>query len=434
MKDYYKIVDEYLDTSKFDDIVLDKIYALFKGLMYCNHVPDSFIIKCCKSGRLEELIEQKTKHVYSEYYKWLADSKIKLNDYLITNLVHKKNDFKIYDDNYCPNCNSEGYITDNNVLYMDCPCCLTFCCKKCIIDENKKKYKPFYKLNKLIEGNICVKCYNIIKKIHSHQAYDLKHFGEKGNIDVKFIIDILNEQDNKCYCCNDVLQTMFYKPYCCYQLSIDRIDNLKPHNKNNVKLSCYYCNCKHHEKFNQEQKKCKSGCHDKKIFINTIKAFKFNDFRKPTQIKYDINNPIGKIYKSKIAYMCGIPLIIDWLNDKKVDNQFATYIMADPFTGFAPIEFQSKAGTIIIFREDQIELTENDLDNIWNFFAMLMNYSSYKENAKCICEKRKDGSVICSCNDIVEYDSWQEMIQHPCMNKKAWDNCVRIMREINGMK
>jgi hypothetical protein len=144
-----------------------------------------------------------------------------------------------------------------------------------------------------------------------------------------------------------------------------------------------------------------------------IKAFKFNKFTKPIVIDYDIDKPVGKIYKSKISYMCGIPLMMDWLNDKKSDNQFATYILADPLTGWAPDEFQSKAGTIILFREDQIELTIDDLYDIWNFFAALMDYTIYKEIG----------------NDTIKFNSWKEMIKYPCMNKKIWDNSVRIINE-----
>ena len=296
------------------------------------------------------------------------------------------------------------------MINMDCPFCLIHCCKKCIVTNEENKF--FYKLNKT-EGEICLKCYNIKKKIYSHQSYDKKFFNQIGDIDIESILNILNEQDYKCYLCNDDLITMFYKPYCCYQFSIDRIDNIKPHNKNNIRISCYYCNCKHHNEFNQQNKICNSGCHEKKVKSKLVKTFIFNNFKKPTLIEYDINKPYGKIYKSKIAYMCGIPLMIDWLNDKKSDNQFATFLVADPLTGFAPFEFQKKAGTIILFREDEIELTIDDIDYIWEFFSMLMNYTIYQDNRS---------------NTIV-FNNWEEMIKHPCMNKKSWDNCVRSVNE-----
>ena len=42
---------------------------------------------------------------------------------------------------------------------------------------------------------------------------------------------------------------------------IDRIDNNKPHDRENVLISCYYYNCRDHKKFDQKNKICKTGCH-----------------------------------------------------------------------------------------------------------------------------------------------------------------------------
>lgn len=72
---------------------------------------------------------------------------------------------------------------------------------------------------------------------------------------------LLYEQNNKCIICHDSLLLINYKQYCCYQFSIDRINNNKPHNKDNIRITCYYCNCKHHNKFSQLNKKCNEGCH-----------------------------------------------------------------------------------------------------------------------------------------------------------------------------
>ena len=68
------------------------------------------------------------------------------------------------------------------------------------------------------------------------------------------------EQNNKCYICNDIVLTHSYVPYCCYKFSIDRLDNLKPHDLDNVKISCYYCNCKNHILYNKHEKnKCENN-------------------------------------------------------------------------------------------------------------------------------------------------------------------------------
>ncbi len=59
--------------------------------------------------------------------------------------------------------------------------------------------------------------------------------------------------------------TFLYAPYCCYKFSIDRLDNSKPHDKDNVKMSCYFCNCKDHILYNKTEK---YKCIDKKCLCN----------------------------------------------------------------------------------------------------------------------------------------------------------------------
>jgi hypothetical protein len=271
---YYDIVNKYLDMSNFSYDNKQEIYKLFKGIIHYRNCPKELLIKCCENARLQELITKKLKRDVSDVKNWFINSKINLDNLLVNKNI-KNNDFIIYDDNYCPNCNSDGYITEENCLNIDCPCCYVHYCRKCVVDETQNEL--FYKINKLEDGSICKKCYNIIKKINANQQYDLKRFNIKGDNDIDNILNILYEQNNKCYDCNDELLTIFYEPYCCYQFSIDRINNSKPHNKNNVRITCYYCNCKHHEEFKQHNKKCNQGCHDEKLFATKIKAFKFNE-------------------------------------------------------------------------------------------------------------------------------------------------------------
>jgi hypothetical protein len=86
-----------------------------------------------------------------------------------------------------------------------------------------------------------------------------------GNIDYEYINDLLEKQNNKCHLCNDKLITYLFVPYCCYKFSIDRIDNNKPHDRDNVKISCYFCNCKNHILYD---KKIKTKCDNNKCFCN----------------------------------------------------------------------------------------------------------------------------------------------------------------------
>lgn len=100
-------------------------------------------------------------------------------------------------------------------------------CGECDISEKKNK---------------CL-IINIIKKINNCQKNDKKKFGIKGDITKEYILELLVKQKLKCYICDIKLNLNNYENRCKNQLSIDRINNNEPHNKNNIMLSCYYCNC-----------------------------------------------------------------------------------------------------------------------------------------------------------------------------------------------
>lgn len=86
-----------------------------------------------------------------------------------------------------------------------------------------------------------------------------------GNIDYEHVNFLLEKQNYKCYLCNDNLITYLLAPRCCYMFSIDRLNNNKSHDKTNVKISCYFCNCKNHVLYG---KTMKSKCNDLKCFCN----------------------------------------------------------------------------------------------------------------------------------------------------------------------
>lgn len=88
-----------------------------------------------------------------------------------------------------------------------------------------------------------------------------------GNITYEYITELLKIQRYKCYICNDNVLTHSYVPFCSYKFSIDRLDNYKPHDIDNVKISCYFCNCKNHILFNKSEK---LKCEDKKCECNNI--------------------------------------------------------------------------------------------------------------------------------------------------------------------
>jgi len=102
---------------------------------------------------------------------------------------------------------------------------------------------------------------NIQKKISNCKFKDKKKFNISGNINYHDVLQLLNVQSNKCYICNDKLLISKYEPNCLYQFSLDRLDNTKPHDKNNISISCYFCNCKDHYLFNISKKECCDNNH-----------------------------------------------------------------------------------------------------------------------------------------------------------------------------
>lgn len=102
---------------------------------------------------------------------------------------------------------------------------------------------------------------SIMKKLSNCRGKDKRVFGYKGTIEHKYVKELLRKQENKCIICEEEVLLSGWRPLCCYQFSIDRIDNKKPHNNENCFISCYYCNCRDFPEFTQHLKVCSSGCH-----------------------------------------------------------------------------------------------------------------------------------------------------------------------------
>jgi hypothetical protein len=98
----------------------------------------------------------------------------------------------------------------------------------------------------------------ITKKIEQCKKYDVSDFGLAGDMDFDFIMSLLNDQTNKCYVCKDNIPIMCNSK-CGYRFSIARIDGTKPHDKNNIRITCSYCNNK--GKINETPKVCPVNCH-----------------------------------------------------------------------------------------------------------------------------------------------------------------------------
>jgi hypothetical protein len=393
--EYFELVDKYIDTSQCDKETVGKIHSLFKNL--CCYSPSELIEKCCKNQRLQELVQKKI----PEHYPW---KEIPNLDQLIIKDVSGFNmTFDILDNNHCPNCDTKGYKTDRLFetekgcySFIDCPFCFHFMCRRCAMPYDKIFPHSLRKRHENDCNTLCTKCYTILGKIANYKAIDQKRFHREGNIDIKHVLKLLTQQDHKCFLCHVDLLVMFYKPHCSYQFSIDRIDNSKPHDKDNVRITCYDCNCN----FHSEYQYCPQKCHPPRSLENKIRAVKFSHISSLESIQYDPTSPIGKQYRSKIMFLCGVPLMMDWFGDEKDDNQFATWLMAEPKHGFAPYQFQRKAGTVVIFRQDGKDLSINDAQCVYDFLSDLMNYMANNK----------------------EYESWYEMVFTDRLNfKEAWN-------------
>lgn len=274
-------LDTTLVINEQDNINI--LYNIYKELIIFHNCSSELLYKCFKFNRLDELIKQKNSHRKSFYYQNLEKKNIIIgktnNDDMnydnFGNLLDDDNNivinnFEILDGDHCPNCKTEGYISKNfgKVDFVpDCAKCYVPLCAKCA--NKDPNFEPY--------SRICFNCIefkstgnlkqNIINKISSHKQTDIKKFNKEGNITNEFINEQINNQNKKCYICEEEVLLENWKPYCCYQFSIDRIDNNYPHNKDNIKISCYYCNCRHYPKFTQHYKICSQGCHTTKKHI-----------------------------------------------------------------------------------------------------------------------------------------------------------------------
>ena len=227
-----------------------------KGSLWGRH---SICLECYENN-----INNKIKECINCDGAFILDyTKLKIND---------KIKFGFDEFLYCYNClrNKEkkecvGYygrldeLEDENSKYFD------FFYEECI----KPKFKNINDKKMRIIGqtsfNFKEETNNIKKKINNCIRNDNTKFKIKGDITYEYIYQLLQIQKYKCHICNELILTDNYKPYCCNQFSIDRIDNTLPHNKNNVKISCYFCNCKNNNLYDKKKKICDildCNCHN----------------------------------------------------------------------------------------------------------------------------------------------------------------------------
>lgn len=274
------VLVDYWGKNIADNATISLIYGVYKGLHYSKGVTAALFHKCFLANRLDELIHKKYQHKKSGYYLQFVEQQI-----IIGNTYHdfrspddpiqENIDFEISDDNHCPSCYCEGYYTENYIFDAppDCLICYKRICKACsYYDDTDFSYICYQCNTSSLKGNID-------KKLSRYKKSDKSKFNREGDVTIEDISQLLKKQYFTCYVCDEPVITSRWKPFCCYQFSVDRIDNNLPHDRTNVLISCYYCNCRHHSEFHQKDKVCSERCHITPKFLpsrTTVDVEKIN--------------------------------------------------------------------------------------------------------------------------------------------------------------
>ena len=114
--------------------------GVYQGLVNYKSLDADTLDNCLLSNRLDELVHKQYKFRPSCYYKKFSGMNISLKGRACLGGFPKSQWVEIYDDNHCPNCKSEGYITDDlRDGYIDCDECFKMMCKNCHGEGGKCK-------------------------------------------------------------------------------------------------------------------------------------------------------------------------------------------------------------------------------------------------------------------------------------------------------
>lgn len=249
-------VSELFGLNENNTNILSSIYF---NMIRKRNVDVNLLYNCCITNRLDLLIH--TKHSYHRTYfynKWIAGGYIIGKTFPDIHVEY----LPIPDDNTCPECAGtmrriETICIQCKVSY--CKRCLIFSnnthiCNDCvkIVDPDRVQYKICDKSSKI--KNIRAKT-RIKRKLFAYMKKDIDMRDCAGNATYEDILLLLEKADYCCYVCNERV-LMNFAPSCCYQFSIDRIDESRSHDRDNILISCYYCNCADHPKYMSVDKIC----------------------------------------------------------------------------------------------------------------------------------------------------------------------------------
>ena len=72
--------------------------------------------------------------------------------------------------------------------------------------------------------------------------------------------------------------------------------------------------------------------------------------------------------------MARVNTLLDKFTDRAdFDNQFVTYLMVDPITGFAPMEWQSFVGPAMVWRASGLPFSADDAYLVHEYLSTLMH-------------------------------------------------------------
>lgn len=78
-------------------------------------------------------------------------------------------------------------------------------------------------------------------------------------------------------------------------------------------------------------------------------------------------------YVSPVCLLLGLPFALIRTDYPRGDNQFATYIMIQPDSGFALPMWQQDAGEVILVRKDLQDTTVNHAWDLWDYFNVVLD-------------------------------------------------------------
>jgi hypothetical protein len=237
--------------SNIDDVVT-LFLGLYKGL-YLMGVTQKEIYRCFLQNKLDDLIHIKYSVTSSRYYDVFCGKSVAHSNDFEKQMIGK------------PIQIGNTFIHDPDEPVTEYP----------IIPLIYTIMPSFVRIN-----NVLTDIDDIIsKKIKSYKEQDTRKVINNPifaitdkYVTIDDVKKLIRKQEEKCYVCGDVvsissciptvekepkdmnenellsfINNEMYSPThtskCMYQFTLDRIDNKLPHNRDNVLICCYYCNC-----------------------------------------------------------------------------------------------------------------------------------------------------------------------------------------------